>query len=131
MPPPQVSKPPSEKKMDLEEALVQMLTSHTTFMNETKPNMLNQSTQLNNQTTQLRNLEVQVGQMATLLTERWLGYFPRNSEANPRGEGKEHVKAITLRSGRELATSGQPLMVREVETKEVEQASPEDHMQGE
>ena len=61
MPPPQVSKPPSEKKMDLEEALAQMLTSHTTFMNETKATMQNQSTQLNNQAAQLRSLEVQMG----------------------------------------------------------------------
>ena len=70
MPPPQVSKPPSEKKMDLEEALAQMLTSHTTFMNETKATMQNQSTQLNNQAAQLRSLEVQMGEMANLLTKR-------------------------------------------------------------
>ena len=54
----------------------------------------------------------------------------RNSEINPRGEGKEHVKTITLRSGRELATLRQPLVVREVET-EVDQFSPKDQMQGE
>ena len=70
MPPSQVSKPSAEKKVDLEEALAQMLTSHTTFMNETKANLQNQSTQLNNQATQLRNLEVQTGQMTNLLTER-------------------------------------------------------------
>ena len=53
-----MNKSPIEKKVDLEEALAQMLTSHTTFMNEIKANMLNQSTQLNNQAAQLRNLEV-------------------------------------------------------------------------
>ena len=47
-----------------------------------------------------------MGQMANLLTERQQGSFLSNSEINPRGEGKEHVKAITLRSGRELATRG-------------------------
>ena len=56
--------------------------------------------------------------------------MPRNSKINPRGEGKEYVKAITLRSGRELATPGQPVVVREVET-EVVQFSPKDQMQGE
>ena len=61
MPPPQVNKPPTKKKVDLEEALAQMLTSHTTFMNETKATMQNQSTKLNNQVAQLRNLEVQMG----------------------------------------------------------------------
>ena len=69
--------------------------------------------------------------MANLLTERMQGSLPRNLEINPRGEGKEHVKAITLRSGRELATRGQPPIVREEETEVVDQFSPEDHMQGE
>ena len=73
-------------------------------MNETKATRQNQSTQLNNQATQLRNLEVQMGQMANLLTERQQGSLPSNSKINPRGEGKEHVKAITLRCGRKLAT---------------------------
>ena len=47
-----------------------------------------------------------MGQITNLLTERQQGSLPRNSEINPRGEGKEHVKAITLRSGREIATRG-------------------------
>ena len=47
-----------------------------------------------------------MGQMANLLTERHQGSLPSNSEINPRREGKEHVKAITLRSGRELAIRG-------------------------
>ena len=47
-----------------------------------------------------------MGQMANLLIERQQGSWPSNSEINPRGEGKEHVKSITLRSGRKLATSG-------------------------
>ena len=130
MPPPQVNKPLAEKKVDLEEALAQMLTSHTAFMNEIKETMQNQSTQLNNQASQLRNLEVQMGQMANLLTERQQGSLPSNSEINPRGEGKEHVKAITLRSGRELATRGQPPVVREEETEVVDQFSLEDQRQG-
>ena len=33
------SEPPSEKKVDLEQALAQMLTSYSAFMNETKANM--------------------------------------------------------------------------------------------
>ena len=57
-----------------------------------------------------------MGQMANLFTKRQQGSVPSNSEINSRGEGKEHVKAITLRSGRDLATPGQPPVVREVET---------------
>ena len=65
-----MNKLPAEKKVDLEEELAQMLTSHTTFMNETKATMQNQSIHLNNQAAPLRNLEVKMGQMANLLTER-------------------------------------------------------------
>ena len=57
--------------------------------------------------------------MATLLTERQHKSLPNNSEVNPRREGNEHVKAVTLRSGRELVVPGQPTMIGEVETKEV------------
>ena len=104
--------------MDLEQALAQLLTSHTAFMNETKVNMKNQATQLNNQVAQLRNLEIQMGKMASLLTERQHGSFPSKSEENPREEGKEYCKAITLRSGKELEMSGQQLVIEEVKIKE-------------
>ena len=58
--------------------------------------------------------------MVNLLTERQQGSLPSNSEINPRGEGKERVKAIMLRSGRELATWGQKPVVREEETEVVD-----------
>ena len=58
--------------------------------------------------------------MDNLLTERHQGSLPSNSEVNPGSEGKEHVKAITLRSGRELATLGQPPVVREVENEVID-----------
>ena len=96
------SEPLSEKKLDLEQALAQMLTSHSAFMNETKANMQQQATQLNNQAAQLRSLEAQMGQMANLLTERQPGSLPSNSKVNPRRDGNEHVKAVMLRSGKEL-----------------------------
>ena len=66
---------------------------------------------------------MQIGQMAILLMERQRGALPSNSEANPRQEGNEHVKAITLRSDKELAVLGQPPVIGEVETEEVIQPS--------
>ena len=95
-------------------------------MNETKENFQNQSTQLNNQAAQLRNLEVRMSHMANLLTERPHGSLPSNSEGNLTIEGKEHVKAITLRSCKELVAPGQP----PVEIEEVDQAIQKDQMQG-
>ena len=59
--------------------------------------------------------------MATLLIKRSRGSLPSNSEVNLRRKGKEHVKAITLRSGRELVAPGPPLVVLEIETEEVDQ----------
>ena len=111
MPSNQANETPSEKKLDLEQALAQMLTSHSAFMNETKANMQQQATQLNNQAAQLRSLEAQMGKMANLLTERQPGSLLSNSEVNPRREGNEHVKAVTLRSGRELESQFQPPVV--------------------
>ena len=127
MPSNRVSEPPPEKKVDLEQDLAQMLTSHSAFMNETKANMQQQATQLNNQAAQLRNLEVQMGQMANLLTERQSGSLPSNSEVNPRRDGYEHVKAATLRSGKELEAQEQPLVIEEVDTEKVIQPSQNDH----
>ena len=72
-----------------------------------------------------------MSKMANLLTERQQSSLSSNSKINPRGDDKEHVKAITLRSGRELVAPGQPPVVREVETKVVDQFSPKDRMQRE
>ena len=122
----QANETPSEKKLDFEQALAQMLTSHSAFMNETKVNMQQQATQLNNQAAQLRSLEAQMGQMANLLTERQPGSLPSNSEVNPRRDGNEHVKAITLRSGKELESQLQPPVVEQLETEEITQPERKD-----
>ena len=46
-----------------------------------------------------------MAQMASLLSERQQGNFPSTSKVNLRREGKEHCKAVTLRSGRTLEQS--------------------------
>ena len=95
-------------------------------MNETKANMQQQATQLNNQAAQLRSLEAQMGQMANLLTEWQPGSLPSNSEVNPRRDGNEHVKAVTLRSGKELELQLQPPVVEQLETEEITQPERKD-----
>ena len=67
-----------------------------------------------------------MGQMANLLTERQPGFLPINSEVNPRRDGNEHVKAVMLRSGKELETQAQPPVIEEVETEKVIQPSQND-----
>ncbi|KAJ4717074.1 Retrotransposon gag protein [Melia azedarach] len=82
---------PQEKKVNLEEALTQLTVNTSKFMTRTK-------TTFQNQAASIRNLEVQVGQLASMMTERQQGSLPSNTETNPR----EHVNAITLRSGKKL-----------------------------
>ena len=72
---------------------IEMRKSQHQFKNETK-------TSLTNQAAQLRNLEVQMGRLASLFNERQQDNLPSTSEVNPRREGKEHCKAIILRSGK-------------------------------
>ena len=69
--------------------------------------------------------------MATLLTKRQQGSLLSNSEVNPRKEGKEHVKAITLRSGREFIAPIPPPMVVEVENETTYQIRQEEQLEGE
>ena len=69
--------------------------------------------------------------MASLLMERQRGALLSNSEVNPREEGNEHVKVVTLRSGKELAAPGQPLVIWEVRTEEVIQPIQTDKVVGE
>ena len=67
-----------------------------------------------------------MGQMANLLTERQPGSLPSNSEVNPRRDGNEHVKAVTLRSGKDLGTKEKPSVTEEVEAEKVIQPSQSD-----
>ncbi|XP_024980884.1 uncharacterized protein LOC112517738 [Cynara cardunculus var. scolymus] len=55
----------------------------------------------NQQNAAIRNLETQVSQLALNQNSRALGTLPSNTEV-PRDLEKEHVKVMTLRSGKEL-----------------------------
>ena len=85
-----------------------------------------------NNSASIRNLKVQIGQLSSMLTKRTVGTLPSNTVTNP----KEHVKAISLRSGRiyeepkvtnakqDEAVDNEEPKVKEAESemKEVEQA---------
>nr|XP_016491150.1 PREDICTED: uncharacterized protein LOC107810833 [Nicotiana tabacum] len=53
---------------------------------------------MKSQNSALKNLEIQLSQLATLVSEKIQGPLPNNTEKNP----KEHLKAIVLRSGTTL-----------------------------
>ena len=65
--------------------------------------MTKTKTHIQNQGVALRNLENQVGQLANALSSRPSGSLPCNTET-PKPNGKEHCKAITLRSGNTVET---------------------------
>ena len=78
-------------KPSLEEALAQLAANTNQFMTIT-------DTTIHNQVASIQNLEVQMDQILNLLNARPQGTLPSNTKTNLR----EHVKAITLRSGKQL-----------------------------
>ncbi|XP_048228245.1 uncharacterized protein LOC125369519 [Ricinus communis] len=56
---------------------------------------------LRNQQASIHNLANQIGQISKMLAERQLGMLPSTIESNPR----EHIKVVTLKSGKQLASS--------------------------
>ena len=84
--------------MELARSQAELEKSQSQFMNDT-------NITLNRQSAQIKNIEVKLGQMATRMNERQQGSLPSTLEVNPRKEGKEHCKAISLRSGRALEAS--------------------------
>ena len=63
----------------------------------------NIETHYNNMSATMKSLEVQVGQLANKLKNQQKGKFPSNIEQNPR----DHCKAITIKSRKEVVSSGQ------------------------
>ncbi|XP_047256158.1 uncharacterized protein LOC124888917 [Capsicum annuum] len=64
----------------------------------------------------IKNLEIQVSQLATLISRQIQGALPSNTEKNP----KKHLKAISLHSGKNLNDS---YASRQESTREVEQVN--------
>ena len=94
--------PPQEKKSSLDMKREQLVDMHMKRMKSHDKFEIETRISLNNQAARLRNLEVQ---MASLLSERQHGNLPSTSEVNPRREGMEHCKDVTLRSGKTLEQS--------------------------
>ena len=95
----------SRMHMDLSKSQLELRESHMEFIKKTR-NFFNETrTNLNNQASQLRNLETRVRQLASMFNERQHGNLTSTSEVNPRRDGKEQCKSITLRSGKKLENS--------------------------
>ncbi|KAI3461414.1 hypothetical protein Pfo_018077 [Paulownia fortunei] len=69
------------------------------FMARTEATLQKQESIIQNQSATIRSLEIQIGQISSMLSARPQGSLPSNTEINL----KENVYAITLRSGKELS----------------------------
>ncbi|XP_027362486.1 uncharacterized protein LOC113870087 [Abrus precatorius] len=74
----------------------------TKFIQTSESRFQSTETTLRNQQASIHNLEIQLGQISRLLSERPQGSLPDNTETNRR----EQVNAVTLRSGRTLQEKG-------------------------
>ncbi|XP_027342961.1 uncharacterized protein LOC113855516 [Abrus precatorius] len=97
---------PAEKKSNLEELM-------TKFIQTLESRFQSTETALRNQQTSIHDLEIQLGQISRLLSERPQGILPGNTDTNPR----EQVNTVTLRSGRTLQEKGK----QEIEKDAVEE----------
>ncbi|KAL0409777.1 UNVERIFIED_CONTAM: hypothetical protein Sradi_1912100 [Sesamum radiatum] len=79
--------PPQEKKNNLEEMLFKFITTA--------------DTRFRNQDVSIWNLDMQVGQLISIVSERKGGQLPSDTEKNPR----EQVNAISLRNDRTIGVS--------------------------
>ena len=98
------SPPPfPEKKSNLEDLITKFIQTSEQCQQAT-------DAALRNHEASIHNLETQVGQIAKLLSERPQGSLPGNTEPNP----KEQVKAVTLRSGKEMQSGkgGEPVTTK-------------------
>src|SRR4051812_31870398 len=76
---------------------------------------------LKNQEASIKNIETQIGQLTNLLTARAQGALPSDTEKNPR----EHVNAITLRSGTRYDEPQMKTSTEVVEEREIPPAEKE------
>ena len=90
------------------------MQTHSNFVDRTEAQFKQYDAQFKNTEASIRNIENQLVQISQQLADRPQGSLPSNTVANPRNE---HVKAITLWSGKELAESEQS---EEVPPSEVE-----------
>ena len=91
---------PPEKKSSLEDALTQLSMTTQQLSMTTQQFITKAESTFQNQVASIKNLETQVGQLANMMNTRPQGALPSNTKQNPKG--REQVKAITLRNGREL-----------------------------
>ncbi|CAN6712690.1 unnamed protein product [Malus baccata var. baccata] len=90
--------------------------------------MHNYAKEVQNQDREVTELKRQMGQMAEFMGQfsREPGKLPSSTDVNPKG-GFESVKAITLKSGKEVGTDPQPSKSAQTEDEKLEQEEDVQH----
>jgi hypothetical protein len=97
-PPPGFNQQAVEKKPSVEDLLSTFIVETRGRFNKDEARLDNIETHCNNMNATMKSLEVQIGQLANAVKGQSSGNFPSDTEPNP----KDHCKAITLRSGKEV-----------------------------
>ncbi|XP_073057404.1 uncharacterized protein [Primulina eburnea] len=97
-PPPGFNTQKREGKPSFEDLVGTFVTESGKRMARTESRLDNMETHMGNMGATMKSLETQIGQLANALKDQNRGQFPSNTEVNPR----EHCKAVTLRSGKEI-----------------------------
>ncbi|KAL0406121.1 UNVERIFIED_CONTAM: hypothetical protein Slati_3926000 [Sesamum latifolium] len=78
-------------------------------------------TRFQNQDASIRDLEMQIGQLVSIISRRKEGQLLSDTETNP----KEHVNAITLKSGKTIGEEPPKEQVEETPTQQEEEPKEE------
>ena len=122
-PPPGFNNQAVKKKPSFEDLQGTFISETRSRFNKNEPRLDNLETHISNIGATLKSLEVQIGQLATTINSQQKGNFRSNIEVNP----KEHFKAITLRSGKEIqgSDSKKCVMSKEIPSQEKEEQDEE------
>ncbi|XP_024029937.1 uncharacterized protein LOC112094091 [Morus notabilis] len=97
-PPPGFNQQVVEKKPSVEDLLSTFIVETRGRFNKDEARLDNIETHCNNMNATMKSLEVKIGQLANAVKGQSSGKFPSDTEPN----SKDHCKAITLRSGKEV-----------------------------
>ncbi|KAL0443921.1 UNVERIFIED_CONTAM: hypothetical protein Slati_2114800 [Sesamum latifolium] len=106
--------PPQEPKSNLEDIFFKFITA-------TDTRFQNQDAQLQNQEALIRNIEVQIGQLVSIVSGRKDGQLPSDTKKNPR----EQVNAIFVRNERANGDKPPKEQVEEAQAKKKEESQEE------
>ncbi|KAL0463359.1 UNVERIFIED_CONTAM: hypothetical protein Slati_0223500 [Sesamum latifolium] len=113
--------PPQEKKINIEDVLSKFITAADTRFQSQDTRLQSQDARLQSQEALIRNIEVQIGQLVSMVSGRREGQLPSDTEKNPR----EQVNAIFVRNERAIGDEPPNEQVQEAQAQKEEESQEE------